>query len=78
MKIIEVKDLVKNYGSFKAVKGISFDVYEGDKLPTGKKAYSVSFMLQDTQQTLTDQVIDKTMQRLMTTFEEKVGAMIRK
>ena len=29
-KIIEVKDLVKNYGSFKAVKGISFDVYEGE------------------------------------------------
>ena len=29
-KIIEVKDLVKDYGSFKAVKGISFDVYEGE------------------------------------------------
>lgn len=29
-KIIEVKDLVKNYGSFQAVKGISFDVYEGE------------------------------------------------
>ncbi|MDB5195877.1 MAG: transporter ATP-binding protein [Flaviaesturariibacter sp.] len=29
-KIIEVKDLVKNYGSFQAVKGLSFDVYEGE------------------------------------------------
>jgi ABC-2 type transport system ATP-binding protein len=29
-KIIEVKKLVKNYGSFEAVKGISFDVYEGE------------------------------------------------
>ena len=29
-KIIEVKDLVKNYGDFKAVKGISFDVMEGE------------------------------------------------
>lgn len=29
-KIIEVKELVKNYGSFGAVKGISFDVYEGE------------------------------------------------
>jgi ABC-2 type transport system ATP-binding protein len=29
-KIIEVKNLVKNYGNFKAVKGISFDVYEGE------------------------------------------------
>lgn len=28
--IIEVKDLVKNYGSFQAVKGISFDVFEGE------------------------------------------------
>jgi ABC-2 type transport system ATP-binding protein len=29
-KIISVKNLVKNYGHFEAVKGISFDVYEGE------------------------------------------------
>lgn len=28
--IIEVKDLVKHYGNFEAVKGISFDVYQGE------------------------------------------------
>jgi ABC-2 type transport system ATP-binding protein len=28
--IISVKDLVKKYGDFEAVKGISFDVYEGE------------------------------------------------
>ena len=28
--IISVKELVKNYGAFHAVKGISFDVYEGE------------------------------------------------
>ena len=28
--IITVKDLVKNYGTFNAVKGISFDVFEGE------------------------------------------------
>jgi len=28
--IISVRDLVKNYGDFKAVKGISFDVMEGE------------------------------------------------
>ena len=28
--IITVKNLVKNYGSFNAVKGISFEVYEGE------------------------------------------------
>jgi ABC-2 type transport system ATP-binding protein len=29
-KIIIVKNLIKNYGSFQAVKGISFDVYKGE------------------------------------------------
>ncbi len=29
-KIISVIDLKKEYGSFQAVKGISFDVYEGE------------------------------------------------
>ena len=30
MKIVEVKNLVKNYGSFCAVKDVSFDVYQND------------------------------------------------
>ena len=29
-KIVEVKNLVKNYGAFCAVKDVSFDVYQGD------------------------------------------------
>ena len=28
--IISIRDLVKNYGTFEAVKGISFDVYKGE------------------------------------------------
>lgn len=55
-----------------------FDVYEGENLGEGKKSYSVSFMLQDVKQTLTDKVIDKTMDRLMNAFEKDLGAVIRK
>ena len=29
-KIISVRELVKNYGNFPAVKGISFEVYENE------------------------------------------------
>jgi ABC-2 type transport system ATP-binding protein len=29
-KIIEVRELVKHYGHFEAVKGISFEVMEGE------------------------------------------------
>lgn len=56
----------------------AFDVYEGDNLGVGKKAYSVSFTLQDAAQTLTDVAIDKTMQRLIDSFERELGALIRK
>ncbi len=55
-----------------------FDVYEGEKIQAGKKSYSVSFMLQDDEQTLTDEVIDKTMTKLMNAFEKEFGAIIRK
>jgi phenylalanyl-tRNA synthetase beta chain len=55
-----------------------FDVYKGDKIDASKKAYALSFFLQDNTKTLTDKVIDKTMNRLMQAFEKEVGALIRK
>jgi len=55
-----------------------FDVYEGKNLGEGKKSYSVSFTLQDETQTLTDKVIDATMERLIDRFEKELGALIRK
>jgi phenylalanyl-tRNA synthetase beta chain len=63
----------------KLLQGLNvFDVYEGDRLEAGKKSYSVSFTLQDPAQTLTDQVIDQVMQRLIQQFEKQAGALIRK
>ena len=55
-----------------------FDVYEGKNLGENKKSYSVSFTLQDFEQTLTDKVIDNTMQKLIAGFEKELGAVIRK
>jgi len=54
-----------------------FDVYEGDKLPEGKKSYAVSFVLQDVNKTLADKQIEKIMQKLQTTFEKNLGAVLR-
>jgi phenylalanyl-tRNA synthetase beta chain len=55
-----------------------FDVYQGDKIGADKKAYALSFYLQDSENTLTDKMIDKTMDRLIQTFETDAGAFIRK
>jgi phenylalanyl-tRNA synthetase beta chain len=54
-----------------------FDVYEGDKLPEGKKSYAVSFVLQDANKTLEDKQIDKIMQKLQATFEKNLEAVLR-
>ncbi|BFM45025.1 phenylalanine--tRNA ligase subunit beta [Flavobacterium sp. CFS9] len=54
-----------------------FDVYEGNKLPEGKKSYALSFTIQDNTKTLTDAQIDKIMSKLQQTFETELGATLR-
>ena len=54
-----------------------FDIYEGDKIPAGKKQYAVSFVLQDKQKTLTDKVIEKTMARIQSAIENELNATLR-
>lgn len=55
-----------------------FDVYQGDKLPSDKKSYALSFVLQDEEKTLTDKQIDAVMQKLMLNLEKEAGAVVRK
>jgi phenylalanyl-tRNA synthetase beta chain len=63
----------------KLLKGVNvFDVYQGDKLPAGKKSYALSFTLQDEEKTLTDKTIDAIMQKLIYNFGKEAGAEIRK
>ncbi len=62
----------------KLLKSVSlFDVYEGDKLPAGKKSYALGFTLEDKTQTLNDKTIERVMVSLQKAFEVKVGAQIR-
>jgi phenylalanyl-tRNA synthetase beta chain len=54
-----------------------FDVYESDKIATGKKSYAISFILQDEDKTLTDKEIEKTMGRLIQALKLQIKAHIR-
>jgi phenylalanyl-tRNA synthetase beta chain len=54
-----------------------FDVYEGDKIPKGKKSYALSFILEDAEKTLTDKVIEKTMGRIQNALERQFNAELR-
>ncbi|MFR9670662.1 MAG: phenylalanine--tRNA ligase subunit beta [Rikenellaceae bacterium] len=60
------------------LKSVSlFDVYQGDKLPAGKKSYALSFILEDKNQTLTDKVIEKSMNNIQKQFERLCAAQVR-
>ena len=54
-----------------------FDVYEGDKLPAGKKSYAVNFILQDPEKTMGDKQIEAIMTKLITNIKQKLGAELR-
>ena len=54
-----------------------FDVYEGDKLPAGKKSYAITITLQDPERTLNDKQIDAVMRKIIAGLESKTGASLR-
>ena len=54
-----------------------FDVYEGDKLPAGKKSYAVNFILQDNEKTMGDKQIDAIMQKLIANLKKQLNAELR-
>jgi len=54
-----------------------FDIYQGDKLASGKKSYALSFEFVDENKTLSDTQIEKAMQSLIDAFGTKLGAKLR-
>lgn len=62
----------------KLLKSVSlFDVYRGDKIPQGKKQYALSFVLQDLEKTLTDNDVERFMDKLLSTFSNEFKASLR-
>ncbi|MRT93747.1 phenylalanine--tRNA ligase subunit beta [Ancylomarina sp. 16SWW S1-10-2] len=62
----------------KLLKSVSlFDIYEGEQLAADKKSYAVSYLIQDTEKTLTDKQIEKIMQKLIKSYERQLNAQLR-
>ena len=74
----EVEQTARKHSN-QLVKDINvFDLYQGENIAPDKKAYALRFTLQDQHKTLTDKVIDKTMNKLIYVFEHELNATIRK
>ena len=54
-----------------------FDVYQGAKLPEGKKSYALSFLFSDEEKTLTDKVVDKAILKIFKSLEHQLKVELR-
>lgn len=54
-----------------------FDVYSGKNLPPEKKSYAISFTFLDREKTLTDEQVNKAMQRIIQSYNKLFGAELR-
>lgn len=55
-----------------------FDVYRHDEhIGPGKKSYALSFIFRDDEKTIQDKQVDAVMQNLVSSFAEKLGAIVR-
>jgi phenylalanyl-tRNA synthetase beta chain len=54
-----------------------FDVYQGNKIDSGRKSLALGLILQASSQTLTDKDVDETIGRVLERLELELGATLR-
>lgn len=73
----QVENVVRS-SERRLLKDVSlFDVYEGDKLPEGKKSYAITLTLQDDEKTLQDKQIEAVMTKVINNLTKQLGAELR-
>ena len=53
------------------------DAYESDKLPDGKKSYTLNFILLDRLKTLSEKEISSSMNKIQSKIENEFSAKLR-
>jgi len=56
---------------------VLFDVYQGEKIDSGRKSLALGLILQASSQTLTDQEVEKTISCVLARLESELGARLR-
>lgn len=76
--LIEIEELAYETEKHLLKRVGLFDIYTGEGIPTDRKSYALSFILLDESKTLTDEVIERVMRKLITAFETKLDAKVRR
>ena len=78
VKYNEIENYILNQSNIKNLNKMTLsDVYEDDKLPKGKKSYTLNFTLLDQIKTLSEKEISLTMNKIQSKIESKFNAVLR-
>jgi phenylalanyl-tRNA synthetase beta chain len=73
----ELENIIKKLDSSIIKKVTTFDVFEGQNIPEGKKSIAINVVMQATDKTLTEKDLDEVSEKIISTVKEKTGATIR-
>jgi len=73
----DLEMLIKSIDSNIIKKVLTFDVFEGQNIPEGKKSVAINVIIQPLDKTLTEKDLDQISQKIIDVVKEKIGATIR-
>ena len=76
-KVGELENIIKKIDFSIIKKVITFDIFEGQNIPEGKKSVAVNVVIQSQDKTLTESDLDQISQKIINTVKDKTGAIIR-
>ncbi len=76
-KIGLLEKLIKEIDTSLIQDVITFDVYEGEKIPKDKKSVAINVTLQSVEKTLNEKDLDQISKKIIEVVKEKTGATIR-
>ena len=73
----ELENIIKKLDESIIKKVTTFDVFEGQNIPEGKKSIAINVVMQAAEKTLTEKDLDQVSEKIINTVKEKTGATIR-
>ncbi|MDC0426684.1 phenylalanine--tRNA ligase subunit beta [Pelagibacteraceae bacterium] len=73
----ELESIIRRLDTKIIKKVTTFDIFEGQNIPEGKKSIAINVVMQATDKTLTEKDLDQVSEKIISTVKEKTGAIIR-
>ena len=73
----ELENIIKKLDTNIIKKVTTFDIFEGQNIPEGKKSIAINVLMQAADKTLTEKDLDQVSEKIISTVKEKTGAAIR-